>query len=179
MSWISAAYDCRLCIGLTWSKLNYCAWLPPPVSSLPLSVMVHSCPVCINLSHLRSGLPSHQCCSSPLLTRQWAGHIAWHKTLYRCSVFMKYLFKIYGIWPQVYTHSANAVPLVWGSLRLAPIITRLQSIHFHFWINITLVHAVETSSSTMAPLLSVHFRVSRDSCTCREPGSWLNTSWTG
>ena len=37
-------------------------------------------------------------------------------------------FKIYGIWPQTHRHtyihttSANAVTLVWGSLRLAPII---------------------------------------------------------
>ena len=36
-------------------------------------------------------------------------------------------FKIYGIWPQaskdvrMLTHFRNAVPLVWGSLRLAPI----------------------------------------------------------
>ena len=33
------------------------------------------------------------------------------------------LFKIYGIWPQtnIHTTSVNAVTLVWGSLRLAPI----------------------------------------------------------
>ena len=42
------------------------------------------------------------------------------------SIFGKYLctFKIYGIWPQANRHthaSCNAVPLVWGSLRLAPI----------------------------------------------------------
>ena len=36
-------------------------------------------------------------------------------------------FKIYGIWPQTHRHtyihttSTNAVTLVWGSLRLAPI----------------------------------------------------------
>ena len=54
------------------------------------------------------------------------------------SVFMKYLkmrlFKIFGIWPQadihtyihtyIHTTSANAVALVWGSLRLARIISR-------------------------------------------------------
>jgi len=40
----------------------------------------------------------------------------------------KHAFKIYGIWPQArkqaskHTHtSANAITLVWGSLRLAPI----------------------------------------------------------
>ena len=40
----------------------------------------------------------------------------------------KSAFKIYGIWPQahsvghIHTHLCNAVPLMWGSLRLAPII---------------------------------------------------------
>ena len=35
-------------------------------------------------------------------------------------------FKIYGIWPQgcIHTHLRNAVPLVWGSLRLAPTICK-------------------------------------------------------
>ena len=41
--------------GLTWSKLNYCAWFVlMSVSSLPLSVIVNSCHACINLSRLRS-----------------------------------------------------------------------------------------------------------------------------
>ena len=41
----------------------------------------------------------------------------------------KRAFKIYGIWPQarsvvyIHTHLRNAVPLVWGSLRLAPIMS--------------------------------------------------------
>ena len=40
----------------------------------------------------------------------------------------KRAFKIYGIWPQarsvdrIHTHLPNAVPLVWGSFRLTPII---------------------------------------------------------
>ena len=39
-------------------------------------------------------------------------------------------FKIYGIWPQadIHTTSANAVTLVWGSLRLAPIIMTSRAI---------------------------------------------------
>ena len=46
----------------------------------------------------------------------------------------KRAFKIYGIWPQaqsvgrIHTHLRNAVPLVWGSLRLAPITSLLLSI---------------------------------------------------
>ena len=44
----------------------------------------------------------------------------------------KRAFKIYGIWPQaskqarMITHFRNAVLLVWGSLRLAPIILSKQ-----------------------------------------------------
>ena len=33
------------------------------VSSLPFSVMVHSCHACVNLSRLRSRLPSHRRCA--------------------------------------------------------------------------------------------------------------------
>ena len=45
-----------------------------------------------------------------------------------------HLLLIYGIWPQaskqanIYTHVRNAVPLVWGSLRLAPIICYLFTV---------------------------------------------------
>ena len=37
-------------------------------------------------------------------------------------------FKIYGIWPQtdIHTTSANAVTLVWGSVRLTPTTLRVQ-----------------------------------------------------
>ena len=67
------------------------------MSSLPLSVMVRSCHPCVNLSHLRSRLLSHQrwaLAGSTLLTMGWVG--APEDTL-----FVKYLsFKIYGIWPK-------------------------------------------------------------------------------
>ena len=41
MSWIWCLWV-SLCMALTWSELNYCAWFVPSVSSLPLSVMVRS-----------------------------------------------------------------------------------------------------------------------------------------
>ena len=71
-----------------------------------------SCCKCFHLSNL--GLPTLHSGHSPSWSAR--GH----------SVFGKYLcaFKIYGIWPQANRHthaSCNAVPLVWGSLRLAPI----------------------------------------------------------
>ena len=52
--------------------------------------------------------------------------IHWMADLRRENIFER-AFKIYGIWPQaskqarIHTHFRNAVPLVWGSLRLAPI----------------------------------------------------------
>ena len=42
-------------------------------------------------------------------------------------VYAERTFKIYGIWPQagtLQTRFRNAVPLVWGSLRLAPIMSQ-------------------------------------------------------
>ena len=51
------------CMDLTWSEFNYFAWFVPFVSSLPLSVMVRSFHVCVNLSCLHSGLPSCWCCT--------------------------------------------------------------------------------------------------------------------
>ena len=41
MSWIWCLWV-SLCMALTWSELNYCAWFVPSVSSLRLSVMVRS-----------------------------------------------------------------------------------------------------------------------------------------
>ena len=47
--------------------------------------------------------------------------------LYDLQISFKRAFKIYGIWLQtskhvhMLTHFRNAVPLVWGSLKLAPI----------------------------------------------------------
>ena len=90
----------------------------PPVSGLLLMVAVEaqtrSCHACFNFA------PGRWCCTravalmSPSSCRR--DRSSWN--IWMCS------FKIYGIWPQarMLTHFRNAVPLVWGSLRLAPII---------------------------------------------------------
>ena len=76
--------------------------------------------------------------SFPSPTRQQAGPIAYTKLLVDVqSSWNSYMrsFKIYGIWSQtdrqtdICTTSANAVTLVWGSLRLAPIYESL----FQWW----------------------------------------------
>ena len=71
-------------------------------------------------------LPMQQSGSSPgLCTRT-----------FNFQEIFKRTFKIYGIWPQarsvvyIHTHLRNAVPLVWGSLRLAPISFRLPFLSF-------------------------------------------------
>ena len=75
--------------------------------------------------------PGHQCCA--LAT---AFHLQATRLPSGCmsSVFviLKFHLKIYGMLPQaskqasrqanIHTHVHNAVPLVWGSLRLTPII---------------------------------------------------------
>ena len=78
-----------------------------------LSVMVHGCHACVNSSRLRSsGLtPTLRSGSSPSPTRQRAGHT--HARNYHTYI---------------HTTSANAVTLVWGSLRLAPTSKALPSI---------------------------------------------------
>ena len=49
---------------------------------------------------------------------------------------MMHSFKIYGIWLQaskqanIHTHVCNAVPLVWGLLRLTPIILSDMAVSF-------------------------------------------------
>ena len=67
-------------------------------------------------------MPTLHSGSNPSLTRQQAGHIACTKLPGLHEIF-KYAYLIYGIWPQTYIHttSGNAVMLVWGLLRLAPI----------------------------------------------------------
>ena len=72
------------------------------------------CHTCLNLGCLRYG---YRCSTLA---------VAQHCFARERSTFGKYLcaFKIYSIWPQTNKHthaSCNAVPLVWGSLRLAPI----------------------------------------------------------
>ena len=80
------------------------------------------CRACFKLSRLRYGcrrctLAVAQHCPSPALGR---------------SIFVKYLnvhlkFTVYGRkQARIHTHFRNAVPLVWGLLRLAPITTSMQ-----------------------------------------------------
>ena len=79
MSQISDAYNCWSCIALTWSKLNYRAWLVLCVSNLSSSLRVHSSYVWINSSRLHSRFLSSQPCAlavaSPSLTAGWPGTI--------------------------------------------------------------------------------------------------------
>ena len=82
------------------------------------------CHVCLTLSHLHY---SCQCCTLAVGQRcpsLLEATNKWMRTFNFWEIF-KRAFKIYGIWPQastLRTHFRNAVPLVWGSLRLAPII---------------------------------------------------------
>ena len=76
-----------------------------------------SCRVYFNFSHLNSTLHSKQ-------SSLQASHT--ELDLRNIKVQMR-SFKIFGIWVQtdrqtyIHTHVRNAVTLVWGSLRLAPI----------------------------------------------------------
>ena len=82
------------------------------------------CRACLNLSHLRYCCRRHtlavaQHCHSPIE--------AAYKCIHEDVQFGRYLnahlkFTVYGRKHRyIHTHFRNAVPLVWGSLRLAPI----------------------------------------------------------
>ena len=137
MSWISNGYECRLCMTLTWSDLN-----PPCIILYGWQAACHwwSVRICsdkqevrycasLNLSHLcygcqRCTLAVAQHCPSPWISMPSPS--AHGRSIFR-KIF-KHAFKIYGIWPQArtLTHFCNAVPLVWGSLRLAPMSRELK-----------------------------------------------------
>ena len=123
-SWISTVYGCSLCRTLTWSDLN-----PPCIISYGLQAACRwwsvrsccnkqevRCRASLNLSRLRNGC---QCCTLAV-----AQHC--HASAQGRSIFGKYLnahlkFTVYGRkHGRIHTHLDNAVPLVWGSLRLAP-----------------------------------------------------------
>ena len=129
-----------LCVALTLKRTRDLMLLS--VSSLPLSVTVLSCHVCVNLSHLQSRLPSRwHWALAVALHQQWAGH-GTHATIQECGclVFLLYIhitvLKIecahlnFRTWLQVskqasiHIHVPNAVMLVWGLLRLTPIVYR-------------------------------------------------------
>ena len=78
----------------------------------------------LELSSLR--LPSPHSGSSPALPFTYWGYLQVHAR--GCSIFGKYLnahlnlrYMAASIGTYIHTHFCNAVPLVWGSLRLAPI----------------------------------------------------------
>ena len=79
-------YECRLCMALEFSDLNYTCNSVPCLNSLPLSVMVHSCHACVNLSCLCSELLSRQCCIlAVVLHQQCTGHETIWPRIYRTS----------------------------------------------------------------------------------------------
>ena len=94
-------------------------------SSLSLSVMVRSCHACVNLSRLRfSGFtPTLRSGSDPSLTQQWAGHAQNYPRTFGLHKIFKCAYLKFTVYGRKHTHNfRNAVTLVWGSLRLAPII---------------------------------------------------------
>ena len=101
MSWISRAYG-WLRMDLPGANSTTVRDLSLSVSRLPLSVMVHSCHVCVNWSRLRSSgfTPTLHSGSSPSPTRRRAGHIACTRTfglheIFKCAhlKFMVYRHK--------------------------------------------------------------------------------------
>ena len=106
-----------------------------PVGKLPLMIcskQAVSCHVCFNFSRLNSRLPALHSGNSPSRS----------PTKCMSSIFVILKFKrAYLKFPvsgrskqaskqaSIYTHVHNEVTLVWGSLRLAPIIVVLKSGH--------------------------------------------------
>ena len=129
MNWIISIYECGLCMTLTWKSQSgvhnlyalqaACCWWA--VCSCCNKQEVRCC-LCFNLSHL---LPTLHSGSSPVLPFTYWGYLlsAWgHPQFWEIC---KCKFKIYGIWPQastLQTHFCYALLLVWGSLKLTPII---------------------------------------------------------
>ena len=103
----------------------------PAVDGRFVDAVTNRCRACLNLSHLhyscqRCALAVAQHCPSPTTKCT--------RTFNFWEIF-KRAFKIYGIWPQankhvcIHTHLLNAVSLVWGSLRLAPIMLHVCTYH--------------------------------------------------
>ena len=99
--------------------------------------MDRSCHACVNLSRLRSGFLSRRRCGLAVgwvaLHRQQAGTRETSlREIFKCAHLK---FTVYGRkQASIHTHFRNAVMLVWGSLRLAPITHTSQE------VNKTLVH---------------------------------------
>ena len=105
-----------------------------PVSSLPLSVMVFSCHACVNLRvvFISWALRRH-CTLAVALHRHNSGlgisHARKHLRTFGLHEILKCAhlkFTVYGRkQTDIHTTSANAVTLVWSSLRLAPTMVHL------------------------------------------------------
>ena len=132
---------------LTWSKLNYRVLCVISTVCEQPALVCHGqqlpCVHCLRSSSFTLTLHSGR---SPSSTQQWAGHKttrrSWTFSLHEIFKCAHLKFTVYGR-KQTYIHttSANAVTLVWGSLRLAPIITSLTTVkilsllwHKKFWI---------------------------------------------
>ena len=142
MSWIGSIYDCCLCMTFTWSDLNppclilygrraVCRWWSVHTCCDKQEVFSVRCRASLNLSRLCYG-----CQRCTLSVAQQCHSARKYMRTFNFREIVKRPFKIYGIWPQaqsvscIHTHLCNAVPLVWGSLRLAPINNLPWSINF-------------------------------------------------
>ena len=121
MSWITSIYECRLCMVLTRSNLipaciicTHCKQSAVDCWSVAAVTNKSKVPCVLKLEPSPLQLPTLHSNSSPAL------HVD-------IQFSVKCAFKIYSICPQaqlivcIHTHLCNAVPLVWGSFRLAPI----------------------------------------------------------
>ena len=92
MSWVSGAYDCRLCTPLRWSDFNNRPYLWPACCWSSVAVQTKSKLPCFNFSHLHFGsLTLHSGCSLHLLSMR-------HSKLRK-------ILKICSIWPQENRHT--------------------------------------------------------------------------
>jgi len=94
-------------VDYAWTYLNsYYAWFVLSVSSLPLSVIVRSCHVCVNLRVVfvpwASFVPTLRSGSSPSPTRQRRGHIRMRET----TRVRSFKFTVYGCkQTDIHTHN--------------------------------------------------------------------------
>ena len=132
-------------VDYVWTYLNtmrdlYCLWAACPCLSWSAVAMraltwVVFVPRASFTSTLRSG-------SSPSPTRDsgvdplYARNYPWTFSLHEIFTCAHLNLTVDSIWPQtdIHTTSANAVTLVRGSLRLAPIVHKLHPLATHFWL---------------------------------------------
>ena len=128
--WITAGFAivyCSMSVNSTTVHDLYCLWGACPCLSWSAVAMRALTWVVFVPGFLHAMLCSG---SSPSPTQQWAGHIAWHETIWQIFKCTHLKFMVYGCkQASKHTHtSGNAVPLVWSSFRLA-LITLYTSIN--------------------------------------------------